>query len=90
MIIERMMIMDLKELCVKKLDLKMDEVKAFIASLEVLCSMLTAQERATAKETAAVKDKRDKKNEEEITVFRRYYDMDDMTPTNERGNKTDQ
>jgi hypothetical protein len=81
MIIERMMMMDLKDLCVEKLNSNMDEVKAFIASLEVLCSMQTAIERAWVKSIAVVKDKNDKKNEEEITVFRRYYDMDDMTPT---------
>jgi hypothetical protein len=73
--------MDLKDLCVEKLNSNMDEVKAFIASLEVLCSMQTAIERAWVKSIAVVKDKNDKKNEEEITVFRRYYDMDDMTPT---------
>jgi hypothetical protein len=81
MIIERMMIMDLKDICVEKLDSNMDEVKAFIASIEVLCCMQTAVERSRPKEIAAKKDKWEKKNEEEITVIRRYYDMDDMTPT---------
>ena len=80
-IIARLMMMDLKDLCVKKLDSNVDEVKAFIASLEVLCSMQTAREKSDVKNTAVAKDKRDKKREEEITVFCRYYDMDDMTPT---------
>ncbi len=72
---------DLKDKCVEKLDSNVDEVKAFIAFLEVLCSMQTAQERAKVRSIAVEKDNRDKKNDEEITVFHRYYDMDDMTPT---------
>ena len=81
MIIERMMMMDLKDLCVEKLNSNMDEVKAFIASLEVLCSMQTAVERGIVRTVAVRRDNRDKKNEELITLFRRYYDMDDLTPT---------
>ena len=61
MIIERMMMMDLKDLCVEKLNSNMDEVKAFIASLEVLCSMQTAVERGIVSYVAL----------EEITVRRR-------------------
>ena len=80
-IIERMMMMDLKDKCVEKLDSNVDEVKAFIAFLEVLCSMQTAQERAKVRRIAVVKNYLDKNMEEEITLFRRYYDMDDMTPT---------
>ena len=43
--------------------------------------MQTARERAEVRKHAIEKDKRYKKNEEEITVYRQYYGMDDMTPT---------
>ena len=63
------MMMDLKDLCVEKLNSNVDEVKVFIASLEVLCSMQTAEERGIVRSTAVIKYNHDKMYEEEITVF---------------------
>jgi hypothetical protein len=68
-IIAKMMMMDLRDKRVQKFDSNVDDVKAFIASLKVLCSMQTAREQANVRNHAVIKYNHDKKREEETRFF---------------------